>query len=349
MQWIDKDLVLEGERVVLQPMTPEHVDGLVAAGSDKRIWEFLPVIPNEPSLRAYYDEAFVYQQSGEHFPFTIFDRDNNIIGTTRYGEIVPEHRRLEIGWTWYKPELWGKGYNEECKYLLLSHAFSVLKAIRVHLKTSDKNYRSRRAIQRLGCKFEGIYRNHLIRLGFIRNTAMFSMLPEEWEVARPALKAVIDSKYAGTYHYTPDGINSSFNGYTITTDKTRMQPEVVHAWLSTKSYWLPGISFETVKTAFDNSFCIAVLHDGVQVGYARFVTDYVIFAYLADVHVDEAHRGKGLSKKMMETLLALDWVKKLRKLVLMTRDAHGLYAQYGYTAPAFPERYMEIARTGALQ
>jgi GNAT superfamily N-acetyltransferase len=139
-----------------------------------------------------------------------------------------------------------------------------------------------------------------------------------------------------------------YEGYTITTDKNLMQVERIHRWLSTESYWLPGVPFETVQTTFNSSFCIAVLHEGIQVGYARFVTDYGIFAYLADVYIEEAHRGKGLSKKMMEVLLSLDWVKRLKKLVLGTLYAHGLYAQYGFTALLYPDRYMERNQTTNL-
>ncbi len=134
------------------------------------------------------------------------------------------------------------------------------------------------------------------------------------------------------------------DGYTITTDKTQMQPETIHRWLSTESYWSKNIPFDLVKRAFDHSYCIGVLKDGQQVGYARLITDHTTFAYLADVYVEEAHRGKGLSKKMMEVLLERDWVKGLRRVMLATLDAHQLYAQYGFKEIALPERLMEINR-----
>lgn len=343
MNWIDENLVLEGERVILRPMQHGDIDELIAAGSDSRIWQFGTVAPEEAALRTYYEEALENKRQGTQFPFVIFDKQGNIIGTTRFGEISPGQRKLEIGWTWYKPELWGKGYNEECKYLLLTYCFDVLKTVRVELKTSENNYRSRRAILRLGCAFEGVRRNHIIREGVMRNTAMFSMLPEEWKMSRQRLKFIVESKYAGTYTYEPDSIHTVYKDYLITTYKHLMQPGQAHKWLSEKSYWLPGVPFHAVKTAFENSFCIAILHEGVQVGYARFITDYTVFAFLADVYVEEAHQGQGLGKKMMELLLSLSWVKNVRRLALMTKDAHGLYAQYGF-APATPEtleRYME--------
>lgn len=139
-------------------------------------------------------------------------------------------------------------------------------------------------------------------------------------------------------------INIQHGEYFISTDKSLMQPEAIHKWLSEKSYWVQNIPLEVVKKAFDNSFCIAVLKDGVQVGYARFVTDYATVAWLGDVYIEEEHRGKGLSKKMMEVLTGIDWVQKLRKLFLGTLDAHGLYAQYGFEPVSEPERWMELTR-----
>ncbi len=139
-------------------------------------------------------------------------------------------------------------------------------------------------------------------------------------------------------------VKIEYKGYTITTDKTEMQPEAIHKWLTEQSYWSKHIPFDIVKTSFDNSFCIGILKNNEQVGYGRLITDYATFAYLADVYVTEPHRGIGLSKKMMEILLEQDWVKGLRKIMLATLDAHGLYAQYGFTPMVISERYMEISR-----
>ncbi len=136
----------------------------------------------------------------------------------------------------------------------------------------------------------------------------------------------------------------NYKGYIITTDKSQMQPEAIHQWLSEKSYWSKKIPYELVKRAFDNSYCIGVISKGKQIGYARLITDYASFAYLADVYVEEEHRGKGLAKKMMEILMDLDWVKGLRKLMLATLDAHELYKQFGFAPMAISERYMEISR-----
>ncbi len=139
-------------------------------------------------------------------------------------------------------------------------------------------------------------------------------------------------------------LNLHYNGYLITTDKALMYPADVHQWLSTASYWAQHIPEATFRLAFDNSFAIGAIIDGKQVGYARLVTDYSTFAYLADVYVEDSHRGNGISKVMMRELFALDWVKGLRRIMLATKDAHELYKQVGFSETKFPERLMEITR-----
>lgn len=139
-------------------------------------------------------------------------------------------------------------------------------------------------------------------------------------------------------------INVPYNGYLITTDKSKMVPADIHKWLSEVSYWCKGVPFDIVKQSFDNSFCIGAIQDGRQIAFARLITDYTTFGYLADVYVEEGHRGKGISKKMMELLFGLDWVKGMRGIKLQTSDGHGLYRKYGFTECKYPERIMEISR-----
>lgn len=136
-------------------------------------------------------------------------------------------------------------------------------------------------------------------------------------------------------------ITTVYSGYTITTDKSQLIIKDIHQWLSEEAYWCKGIPLDRVKTAFDNSYCIGAVIDGRQIAYARLVTDYATFAYLADVYVAEAHRGKGISKKMMEILFEQDWVMRLRRMMLATINAHGLYRQYGFSECKYPERLME--------
>lgn len=141
-------------------------------------------------------------------------------------------------------------------------------------------------------------------------------------------------------------ITIEYKGFTITTDKTLMIPADVHQWLSEESYWAKMIPLGTVLGAMEHSYCIGVLKNGRQVGFARLVTDYHTFGYLADVFVRKEYRGIGLSKKMMEILTSLDWVKELRRVMLATIGGHGLYSMYGFTLARHPERLMEITRLG---
>lgn len=129
--------------------------------------------------------------------------------------------------------------------------------------------------------------------------------------------------------------------YSIRTGYENMDIPAIHRYLSTESYWAAGIPPETVEQSLRHSFCAGVFRGNEQVGFARLVTDYATFAYLADVYILEAHRGKGLSKMLMQHLMDLEWVRKLRRMMLVTQDAHSLYSRFGFHTPEFPERVME--------
>jgi GNAT superfamily N-acetyltransferase len=128
--------------------------------------------------------------------------------------------------------------------------------------------------------------------------------------------------------------------YEISTDSRRLDLKAIHAFLA-NTYWSPGIPIEVVQRAVANSVCVGAYHGALQVGFARMVTDKATFAYLADVYVLEAHRGRGLSKQMLVALLQLQELQGLRRMMLATRDAHGLYAGFGFTPLATPSRFME--------
>jgi len=131
------------------------------------------------------------------------------------------------------------------------------------------------------------------------------------------------------------------NTYDISTDPTRLQPAAIHAYL-TRSYWSPGIPKDVVERAIANSLCFGIYLGQAQVGFARVVTDKATFAYLADVYVLEEHRGQGLSKRLVETIQAHPDLQGLRRFLLATKDAHGLYAQFGFAPPARPGNLMEM-------
>ena len=134
--------------------------------------------------------------------------------------------------------------------------------------------------------------------------------------------------------------------YTITTDRHCLDLEAIHGFL-TNSYWSPGVPIEIVERAIANSLCFGLFHVKDQVGFARVITDKATFAYLADVYVLETHRGQGLSKWLLKVIQGHQDLQGLRRVMLATRDAHGLYAQFGFTALANPSRMMEIVDADA--
>jgi GNAT superfamily N-acetyltransferase len=141
----------------------------------------------------------------------------------------------------------------------------------------------------------------------------------------------------------------NYQGYVITTDKSLMKVHDIHKWLSEESYWCKQVPFDIFMRSFDHSFCLGILKDGRQVGFARLITDYATFGYLADVYVAEAHRKKGLSKAMLKVLFDMDWVNNLRGIKLQTKDGHGLYRQFGFSDCKYPDRVMEISRPGIYE
>jgi GNAT superfamily N-acetyltransferase len=132
--------------------------------------------------------------------------------------------------------------------------------------------------------------------------------------------------------------------YTLTWDPGIQDPEAVHAYL-TRSYWAEGISLENVKKAMEHSLCCGVFKGGDQVGFSRVVTDRTSVAYLCDVYVLEAHRGRGLASWMLESLAEHRELQGLRRVILVTRDAHKLYLKHGFSVLAKPESYMEKRRS----
>ncbi len=136
--------------------------------------------------------------------------------------------------------------------------------------------------------------------------------------------------------------------YTISTDPSLLDLDVIHGYL-VRSYWSPGIPRQIVATAIAHSLCFGVYHHAQQIGFARVVTDQATFAYLADVFILEPHRQQGLSKWLVAVIQAHPALQGLRRFLLATLDAHGLYAQFGFTPVAKPERMMEIARPNIYQ
>jgi RimJ/RimL family protein N-acetyltransferase len=192
---IPDPVTLEGEVVRLEPLAAAHHAELLEVALDPRIWEHgLSRIETGEDLREYMDQALREAERGSSLPLLIRERDSmRAVGSTRYGNIEPAHRKLDIGWTWIAPAWQRTAINTECKYLLLSHAFEELGADRVELKTDARNAASRAAILRIGATQEGVLRHHMIAAGGrIRDTVYFSILADEW----PGVKAGLERKLA---------------------------------------------------------------------------------------------------------------------------------------------------------
>lgn len=187
--WL-KPTELEGKNVKLVPLSIAHKDQLLKASADGKLWElWFTSVPSAKTIDQYLAKAFRDQEKGIALPFVVVDKNTcEIIGSTRFCNALPEHKRVEIGFTWYAKKSQRTGVNTECKYLLLKHAFEVLDCIAVEFRTNWHNLRSRAAISRLGAKQDGILRNHQMNAdGSYRDTVVFSITNQEWTGVKKSL------------------------------------------------------------------------------------------------------------------------------------------------------------------
>jgi N-acetyltransferase len=186
--------VLEGRIVRLEPLSPAHEDTLWEASRDERTWRWLSIVQPQTGEEwsAWMREALRAAETGSEIPFATLAR-GRVVGSTRFLALKPEHRSLEIGWTWLHPSAWGTGANVEAKLLQMQYAFESLGCRRVELKTDALNVRARAAIEALGATFEGVHRKHmLVRGGENRDSAWYSVVDAEW----PAVRAHLERRLA---------------------------------------------------------------------------------------------------------------------------------------------------------
>lgn len=188
-------VVLEGDIVRLEPLRLDHAEALSTVGLDPSLWALTTIRVHTPAeMLAYVEDALTEQRTGASLPFATVERaTGRVIGSTRFGNITPAHRRVEIGWTWIAPAWQRTAVNTEAKLLMMSHAFDTLGCRRVELKTSALNLRSRNAMLRIGATEEGTLRQHMINSdGSNRDSVYFSVLDSEWPVVQARLRTLLD-------------------------------------------------------------------------------------------------------------------------------------------------------------
>ena len=186
MTWLSP-ITLRGEHATLAPLSPDHGAALTAAAEDGELWTlWYTAIPSPQGMVTEIERRLKLQAAGAMLPFTVFDADGKVAGMTTYMNVDAANRRVEIGSTWYAKRVQRTALNTQCKLLLLQHAFETLDCIAVEFRTHFFNHQSRRGIERLGAKLDGVMRNHQIAPnGTLRDTVVYSIIPGEW----PTVKA----------------------------------------------------------------------------------------------------------------------------------------------------------------
>jgi RimJ/RimL family protein N-acetyltransferase len=195
MTWLEP-VTLRGEHARLEPLSHEHREGLTEAVQDGELWKlWYTLIPRPEEMTKEIDRRLSLQAAGSMLPFTVFDADGKICGMTTYMNVDPANRRVEIGSTWYAKRVQRSAINTQCKLLLLAHAFEKLNCIAVEFRTHFFNHQSRRGIERLGAKLDGILRSHQIAPnGTLRDTVVYSIIASEWPTVKSHLTYQLSEK-----------------------------------------------------------------------------------------------------------------------------------------------------------
>ena len=196
MPW-PEPIILRGTHAILEPLSQAHHDDLVEAVQDGELWKlWYTVIPDPAQMKAEIERRLDRQSKGGMLPFAVRDaRIGKVVGMTSYWNVDQTHRRVEIGGTWYRKSMQRTPLNTECKLLLLTHAFETLNCICVELRTHFFNHASRRAIERLGAKLDGILRSHQVAPnGTLRDTVVYSIIAAEWPTVKAHLNFQLTDK-----------------------------------------------------------------------------------------------------------------------------------------------------------
>lgn len=189
-------VTLQGQYARLEPLSHDHIDGLVGAVSDGELWKlWYTFIPTADNMKKEIDRRLGLFASGSMLPFTVFDAEGKVAGMTTYMNVDASNRRVEIGSTWYAKRVQRSAVNTQCKLLLLTHAFETMNCIAVEFRTHFFNHQSRRGIERLGAKQDGILRSHQIAPnGTLRDTVVYSIIASEWPTVKAHLTYQLNEK-----------------------------------------------------------------------------------------------------------------------------------------------------------
>jgi N-acetyltransferase len=195
MSW-PEPVTLSGPHARLEPLSHDHINGLREAVKDGELWKlWYTLIPRPEDMGKEIDRRLSLRAAGSMLPFTVFDGAGKIAGMTTYMNVDAANRRVEIGSTWYAKRVQRSALNTQCKLLLLTHAFDKLDCIAVEFRTHFFNHQSRRGIERLGAKLDGILRNHQIATnGTLRDTVVYSIIASEWPTVRAHLTYQLNEK-----------------------------------------------------------------------------------------------------------------------------------------------------------
>ena len=195
MPWLEP-VTLYGTHARLEPLSQDHRDGLTEAVTDGELWKlWYTSVPSAEGMLKEIDRRLGLQAAGSMLPWTVFDADGKISGMTTYMNVDTPNRRVEIGSTWYAKRVQRSGVNTQCKLLLLTHAFEYLDCIAVEFRTHFFNHQSRRGIERLGAKQDGILRSHSIAPnGTLRDTVVYSIIASEWPTVKAHLNYQLNEK-----------------------------------------------------------------------------------------------------------------------------------------------------------
>ena len=195
MPWLEP-VTLSGPHAQLKPLSHDHIDGLTEAVKDGELWNlWYTSVPRPEDMRKEIDRRLALQAAGSMLPFTVFDAGGEIAGMSTYMNVDAANRRVEIGSTWYAGRVQRSALNTQCKLLLLGHAFERLDCIAVEFRTHFFNHQSRRGIERLGAKQDGILRSHAIAAnGTLRDTVVYSIIAAEWPTVRAHLNYQLNEK-----------------------------------------------------------------------------------------------------------------------------------------------------------